>query len=136
MTRVADPECRSRDQTTLWEGLNATTGEHVDLSDLALVGAQLDLVMAVQAVAKKTVVVFISGKPVAEPWIQDNVDAVCTKLSFFGESFTDRHLQVVQQFYPGELVCVPSSPVVVIDVDGPGRHRDSRSAVRSFQPFR
>ncbi|KAG6840548.1 hypothetical protein C0991_005865 [Blastosporella zonata] len=76
----------SLDQTLLWTpGTNATTGEHVDLSDLGLVGAQLALVQAVKAVGKPTVVVFVSGKPVAEPWIQQNADAV------------------VQQFYPGEL---------------------------------
>lgn len=51
-------------------GTNATTGEHVDVSDLGLVGAQLDLVKAVKAAGKPTVVVFVSGKPVAEPWIQ------------------------------------------------------------------
>ncbi|KAJ6473135.1 glycoside hydrolase family 3 protein [Mycena sanguinolenta] len=76
----------SLDQTLLWTpGTNATTGEHVDLSDLVLVGAQLDLVKAVKAAGKPTVVVFVSGKPIAEPWIQANADAV------------------VQQFYPGEL---------------------------------
>ncbi|KAJ7124473.1 glycoside hydrolase family 3 protein [Mycena epipterygia] len=76
----------SLDQTLLWTpGTNATTGEHVDLSDLGLVGAQLDLVKAVKAAGKPTVVVFVSGKPIAEPWIQANADAV------------------VQQFYPGEL---------------------------------
>jgi beta-glucosidase len=62
----------SLDQTLLWTpGTNATTGEHVDVSDLALVGAQLALVQAVSEVAKKTVVVFVSGKPVAEPWIKN-----------------------------------------------------------------
>lgn len=61
----------SLDQTLLWTpGTNATTGEHVDLSDLGLIGAQLDLVKAVQATGKPTVVVLVSGKPVAEPWIQ------------------------------------------------------------------
>jgi len=76
----------SLDQTLLWTpGTNATTGEHVDLADLGLVGAQLKLVQAVKAVGKPTVVVFVSGKPVAEPWIQAHADAV------------------VQQFYPGEL---------------------------------
>ncbi|KAF8972046.1 glycoside hydrolase family 3 protein [Flammula alnicola] len=76
----------SLDQTLLWTpGTNATTGEHVDLSDLALVGAQLKLVQAVKATGKPTIVVFVSGKPIAEPWIQANADAV------------------VQQFYPGEL---------------------------------
>ncbi|KAJ3503281.1 hypothetical protein NLJ89_g8503 [Agrocybe chaxingu] len=76
----------SLDQTLLWTpGTNATTGEHVDVHDLALVGAQLKLVQAVKATGKPTVVVFVSGKPVAEPWIQAHADAV------------------VQQFYPGEL---------------------------------
>ncbi|KAG7443778.1 glycoside hydrolase [Guyanagaster necrorhizus] len=76
----------SLDQTLLWTpGTNATTGEHVDLADLALVGAQLKLVQAIKATGKPTIVVLVSGKPVAEPWIQANADAV------------------IQQFYPGEL---------------------------------
>ncbi|KAK8195278.1 glycoside hydrolase family 3 protein [Phyllosticta capitalensis] len=74
----------SRDQTELWEGLNATTGEHVDVSSLALVGAQGALVRAIIASGKPTVVVFSSGKPVAEPWISAHAGAL------------------VQQFYPGE----------------------------------
>ena len=61
----------SLDQTLLWTpGTNATTGEHVDLSDLGLVGVQLRLVQAVKAAGKPTIVVLVSGKPVAEPWIQ------------------------------------------------------------------
>ncbi|EGO04166.1 glycoside hydrolase family 3 protein, partial [Serpula lacrymans var. lacrymans S7.3] len=76
----------SLDQTLLWTpGTNATTGEHVDLSDLDLVGAQFPLVQAIQATGTPTIVVFVSGKPVTNPWIQENVDAV------------------IQQFYPGEL---------------------------------
>jgi beta-glucosidase len=75
----------SRDQTELWEGLNATTGEHVDVNDLALVGAQLKLVQAIQATGTPTVVVYISGKPIAEPWIKDNANAI------------------VQAFYPGKI---------------------------------
>lgn len=34
----------SRDQMELWEGLNATTGEHVDVDSLNLVGAMRPLV--------------------------------------------------------------------------------------------
>ncbi len=60
----------SLDQTRLWSGVNATTGEHVDVADLALVGAQLNLVKAVKETGKPTIVVLVSGKPVAEPWIQ------------------------------------------------------------------
>lgn len=76
----------SLDQTLLWTpGTNATTGEHVDLSDLKLVGAQLDLVQAVQAVGKPTIVVFVSGKPVAEPWIAERK----FKLLVFQSSLTE-----------------------------------------------
>ena len=72
----------SLDQTLLWTpGTNATTGEHVDLSDLALVGGQTELVKQVVAEAKKqekkVVVVFVSGKPIAEPWIQAREWSMC-----------------------------------------------------------
>ena len=73
----------SRDQTLLWSGANATTGEHVDVADLALVGAQLDLIKAVKATGKPTVVVFVSGKPIAEPCIKNSM---CTRpLSYTDE---------------------------------------------------
>ncbi|KAI0640646.1 glycoside hydrolase superfamily [Trametes meyenii] len=94
----------SLDQTLLWTpGTNATTGEHVDLSDLGLVGAQLQLVQAVKAVGKPTVVVLVSGKPVAEPWIQEHADAV------------------VQQFYPGELGGLALAEVIFGDVNPSGK---------------
>lgn len=61
-------------------------GEHVDVADLGLVGASLKLVQEIKATGKPTIVVFISGRPVSEPWIADHADAI------------------VQQFYPGEMV--------------------------------
>jgi len=94
----------SLDQTLLWTpGTNATTGEHVDLSDLGLVGAQLDLVKAVKAAGKPTIVVLVSGKPVAEPWIQANADAV------------------IQQFYPGELGGLAIAELIFGDVNPSGK---------------
>ncbi|KAI0915479.1 hypothetical protein AcV5_003688 [Taiwanofungus camphoratus] len=94
----------SLDQTLLWTpGTNATTGEHVDLSDLGLVGAQLKLVQAVKAAGKPTIVVFVSGKPVAEPWIQEYADAV------------------VQQFYPGELGGLALAEIVFGDINPSGK---------------
>lgn len=42
-----------------FSGLNATTGEHVDVADLGLVGAQLNLVKAIKATGTPTVVVFV-----------------------------------------------------------------------------
>ncbi|KAI1374497.1 glycoside hydrolase family 3 protein [Hypoxylon crocopeplum] len=74
----------SRDQDELWGGLNATTGEHVDISSLNLVGAMAHLVKAIIDTGKPTVVVFSSGKPITEPWISDAASAL------------------VQQFYPSE----------------------------------
>ena len=62
-------------------GYQRTSGEGVDRAELSLPGTeQLQLVKAVHAAAtaagKKLVVVFVAGKPVAEPWIAQNVDAV------------------------------------------------------------
>lgn len=74
----------SRDQYELWQGLNATTGEHVDVSNLNLVGAMPHLVNAIINTGKPTVVVFSSGKPITEAWISANASAL------------------VQQFYPSE----------------------------------
>ncbi|KAK9369878.1 glycosidase [Lipomyces kononenkoae] len=74
----------SRDQVELWAGLNATTGEHVDISTLKLVGAMPYLVKAIIDTGKPTIVVFSSGKPITEPWISANASAL------------------VQQFYPSE----------------------------------
>lgn len=74
----------SRDQMELWEGLNATTGEHVDISDLSLVGAQADLAKAIVDTGVPTVIVISSGKPVTEDWISNTTASL------------------VQQFYPSE----------------------------------
>ncbi|KAL4874741.1 glycoside hydrolase superfamily [Aspergillus karnatakaensis] len=74
----------SRDQRELWQGVNATTGEHVDVNSLELVGAQAPLVKAIIDTGKPTIVVFSSGKPITEPWISSEAAAL------------------VQQFYPSE----------------------------------
>lgn len=61
-----------------------STGEHVDESDLRLVGAQAPLIKAIADTGVPTVVVFSSGKPITEPWISNSTAAL------------------VQQFYPSE----------------------------------
>jgi beta-glucosidase len=93
----------SRDQNELWQGLNATTGEHVDVNSLDLVGAQEPLVRAVVATGKPTVVVFSSGKPVTAPWISAHAAAL------------------VQQFYPSEQGGAALASVLFGDVNPSGK---------------
>lgn len=63
---------------------NATCGEGFDLSDLTLTGVQEDLIKAVHATGKPVIVVLLSGKPFAMPWIKENIPGI------------------VVQWYPGE----------------------------------
>jgi beta-glucosidase len=93
----------SRDQNELWQGLNATTGEHVDVSNLNLVGAMPHLVQAIINTGKPTVVVFSSGKPITEAWISDSASAL------------------VQQFYPSEQGGNALADVLFGDVNPSGK---------------
>lgn len=70
----------SRDQFELWQGVNATTGEHVDVASLNLVGAMGPLVQAIISTGKPTIVVYSSGKPITEPWISENTCSCATIL--------------------------------------------------------
>lgn len=54
---------------------NSTAGEAFDLSSLELPGKQSELLKALKATGKPLVVVLISGKPLAMPWVKDNADA-------------------------------------------------------------
>jgi beta-glucosidase len=53
-----------------------TSGENVARSSIGLFGQQLELVQAIQASGTPTIVVLVNGRPLAEPWIVDNVDAL------------------------------------------------------------
>lgn len=74
----------SRDQVELWQGLNATTGESVDVSSLDLVGAQRALARAIVDTNTPTIIVFSSGKPVTETWIS-NTTASLIQHFYLGE---------------------------------------------------
>jgi len=53
-----------------------TDGEGYDVATLELTGRQLDLVKAVCATGTTTVVVLVNGRPLAIPWIAENVPAI------------------------------------------------------------
>lgn len=57
------------------KSLYNTSGEGNDLSSLDLPGRQMDLLKAVKATGTPLIVVLISGKPLAMPWVKDNADA-------------------------------------------------------------
>ena len=113
----------SLDQTLLWTpGTNATTGEHVDLSDLSLVGAQFPLVQTIQATGTPTIVVFVSGKPVTNPWIQESKSHL-DRLLDVSHLLTDVDA-VVQQFYPGELGGLAIAEIIFGAVNPSGPYDD------------
>lgn len=55
---------------------NATCGEGFDLSDLTLTGVQEELIKAVYATGKPVIVVLLSGKPFAMPWVKQHIPGI------------------------------------------------------------
>lgn len=54
----------------------STAGEGFDLSSLDLPGSQQKLLEEIKKTGKPMIVVFISGKPLAMPWVKENADAL------------------------------------------------------------
>ena len=62
-----------------WEGgksFEKTAGENKARSFLGLPGKQLDLVKAIYEKNKNLTVVYVSGKPISEPWIEENIKSI------------------------------------------------------------
>jgi beta-glucosidase len=55
---------------------NGMSGEAGSRADITLPGVQQELVEAVQAVGKPVVVILMNGRPLAVPWIADNIPAI------------------------------------------------------------
>ncbi|ASA24210.1 glycoside hydrolase family 3 N-terminal domain-containing protein [Paenibacillus donghaensis] len=51
-------------------------GEGIDRSTLHLMGVQLELVQELHKLGKPLVIVYINGRPIAEPWIVQHADAI------------------------------------------------------------
>lgn len=51
-------------------------GEGIDRMSLSLSGVQLELVQEVHKLGKPLIVVYINGRPIAEPWIDEHADAI------------------------------------------------------------
>ncbi len=59
-----------------WDGKGKTTGENVARAELDLYGSQLALIQAIEASGKPVIVVLVNGRPVSEPWLSENVEAI------------------------------------------------------------
>ncbi|MDR0700153.1 MAG: glycoside hydrolase family 3 C-terminal domain-containing protein, partial [Tannerella sp.] len=53
-----------------------TSGEGFDLSSLELTGVQSDLIKRIHAVGKPVVLVLVTGKPFAIPWMKEHLQAI------------------------------------------------------------
>ncbi len=68
---------RASDVAIVFVGEEAeVVGEAASKSSLDLTGRQMDLVKAIHATGKPTIVVLINGRPLTVPWIVDNAPAI------------------------------------------------------------
>jgi beta-glucosidase len=99
-----------------------TSGEGFDAATLELTGRQEDLVRAVVAAGKPTVVVLINGRPLATRWIAANVPAIveawvpgerggeAVAEVLFGDTNPSGRLPVTVPRHAGQLPVVYSQP--------------------------
>ncbi|MCK5788344.1 MAG: glycoside hydrolase family 3 C-terminal domain-containing protein, partial [Chlamydiia bacterium] len=59
-----------------FEARTKTCGENVDRSEINLLGKQLKLIQEIQKTGVPVVVVLVNGRPISEPWIEENIPAV------------------------------------------------------------
>ena len=53
-----------------------TAGENTARAELNLAGKQLELVMRLKESGKNVIVVYVNGRPISEPWISENINAI------------------------------------------------------------
>ena len=64
------------DNSMRYKWSQKTAGENTARSELNLAGNQLDLVMKLKETGKNVVVVYVNGRPISEPWISENINAI------------------------------------------------------------
>lgn len=78
-------------------------GEGIDRSNLNLTGVQLELCQQIYDLGKKLIVIYINGRPVAEPWIDEHADAI------------------IEAWYPGQEGGHALAEILYGDVNPSGR---------------
>ncbi|WP_186323457.1 glycoside hydrolase family 3 N-terminal domain-containing protein [Paenibacillus xylanexedens] len=64
----------SRVSDNTWNDMEC--GEGIDRMTLGLAGVQLELIQEIHKLGKTLVVVYINGRPIAEPWVDEHADAI------------------------------------------------------------
>ena len=64
------------DNSMRYKWKDKTAGENMARASLNLFGKQLDLVKAIRETGTPVIVVLVNGKPISEPWLQDNIPAI------------------------------------------------------------
>ncbi|SEO35337.1 glycoside hydrolase family 3 N-terminal domain-containing protein [Paenibacillus sp. OV219] len=78
-------------------------GEGIDRTGLHLMGVQLELAQAIHQLGKRLIVVYINGRPIVEPWIDEHADAI------------------VEAWYPGQEGGAALADILFGDVNPSGR---------------
>ncbi len=64
------------DNSMRYKWKNKTAGENMARASLNLFGKQLDLVKAIKETGTPVIIVLVNGKPISEPWLQNNIPAI------------------------------------------------------------
>ncbi|WP_308639943.1 glycoside hydrolase family 3 N-terminal domain-containing protein [Paenibacillus silvisoli] len=78
-------------------------GEGIDRTGLHLMGVQLELAKEIHRLGKRLIVVYINGRPIVEPWIEENADAI------------------LEAWYPGQEGGHALADIIFGDVNPSGR---------------
>ncbi|MDB4179840.1 glycoside hydrolase family 3 C-terminal domain-containing protein [Flavobacteriaceae bacterium] len=64
------------DNSMRYKWKDKTAGENMARAELNLAGKQLELVRSLNEINDNVIVVYVNGKPISEPWIQDNIPSI------------------------------------------------------------
>lgn len=64
------------DHSLRYQWTERTAGENLARADVSLAGRQLELIQALHQTGVPLILVHVSGKPLAEPWVADHLEAV------------------------------------------------------------
>ena len=80
------------DNSMRYKWKDKTAGENMARSTLDLPGKQLELVKAIKNTGTPVIIILVNGRPISEPWLQDNVPAIIESWEpglFGGEAVAD-----------------------------------------------